>query len=298
MKIVQVDELPIKSKADKSGQHAGGRGGPGHSGREIFDSAKLERDGSLPDNFYFGISYAPAGSFMTPRHHHNFDQMRYMIDGEWHDPNGVLKSGSLGVFPEGTYYGPQDNPEDAGTVLVMQFGGASGSGYVDKEVMRKAAAELKANGEGKFEGGLYRRNAGVAGPEVQDAYEAIWEHVNKRPVEYPEPQYPSPIFIDSNVFPWTPLDGVEGVSEKALGTFTSCQYKVARYRVAPGARFEAAGRGVYFVLSGSGALESGPFRDHTTLYLEEDEKAIFEASYVADILYLGLPPIGLMQSAA
>jgi len=297
MKILHVDEIPLKSKGDGSG-HAGGRAGPGHGGREIFDPTVLDRDGSRPDSFYFGISYAKPGDFMTPRHHHNFDQMRYMIEGRWQDPAGVLEAGSLGIFPEGTYYGPQDQADDYGTVLIMQFGGASGAGYVDKNLMRKAAAELKAKSTGAFVGGVYRRNAGVDGPPVQDAYEAIWEHVMQRPIDYPKPQYPSPIFIDSNVFPWTPVEGVAGVDEKALGTFTSCQYRVARYRLAPGARFVATGRGVYFVLSGAGALESGPFRDQTALYLEEDEKATFVASQTSDILCLGLPRMALIQAPA
>lgn len=294
MKIVHVDEIPLKSKGDGSG-HAGGRGGPGHSGREIFDPTVLQRDGSRPDSFYFGISYANPGDFMTPRHHHNFDQMRYLIEGRWQDPAGVMEAGWLGVFPEGTYYGPQDQPDDRGTVLVIQFGGASGAGYVDKNLMRKASAELKAMGTGKFEGGVYRRNPGVEGKPVQDAYEAIWEHVKQRPIEYPEPQYASPVLIDSNVFPWRPLKGVTGVEEKALGTFTSCQYRVARYRLAAGAEFVATGRGVYFVLSGAGKLESGPFRDQTSLYLEEGEQASFIASQISDVLYLGLPRMALMQ---
>ena len=297
MKIVQVDEMPVKSKGDGSG-HAGGRGGPGHSGREIFDPTVLGRDGTRPDSFYFGISYAGPGAFMTPRHHHNFDQMRYMIKGTWHDPAGVLEDGCLGVFPEGTWYGPQDNPDDEGTVLVIQFGGASGAGYVDKNLMRKAAAELKTRNAGVFEDGLYKRNPGIDGPPVQDAYEAIWEAVKQRPITYPQAQYPTPIFVDSQAFPWMPVDGMPGVDQKALGTFTSCQYSVARYQLAAGARFVAKGRGVYFVLSGSGTLADGPFRKETALYLEEGEDAWFEATEISDILYLGLPRLSLIGELA
>lgn len=296
MKIVQVDEIPLKSKGDGKG-HAGGRGGPGHSGREIFDPTVLGRDGTRSDSFYFGISYANPGAFMTPRHHHNFDQMRYMIKGQWHDPAGVLEDECLGVFPEGTWYGPQDNPDDAGTVLVIQFGGASGAGYVDKNLMRKAAAELKAANEGFFEEGLYKRNPGVEGPPVQDAYEAIWERVKQRPIEYPKAQYPTPIFIDSRAFPWAPVDGADGVEQKALGTFTSCQYRVARYRLEAGAEYTVSGRGVYFVLSGEGTLEDEPFRAETSLYLEEGESANYVATQAADILYLGLPTMALISVA-
>ena len=292
MKILKIDEVPLKSKGGSSG-HSAGRGGPGHSGYEIFDPMTLQRDGSRSDNFYFGLSTAPRGSFSTPRHHHNFDQMRYMLEGEWNDPSGSLKPGSLGVFPEGTWYGPQTD-ESFGTVLILQFGGASGAGYMDKNLMRNAAAELRTKNVGVFEDGLYKRNPGVDGPPVQDSYEAIWEYVNQRPMVYPEPQYPTPIFVDSNVFPWTPIEGLEGVEEKALGTFTSCQYRVARYKLAPGARYVAKGRGVYFVLSGSGTLEDGPYADRTSLYLEEGEEATYVASQTSDIIYFGLPRMALI----
>ena len=296
MKILQIDDVPLKSKGDGNG-HAGGRGGPGHSGREIFDPTVLNRDGERPDSFYFGLSTGAPGMFSTPRHHHNFDQMRYMLEGHWEDPAGVLKPGSLGVFPEGTWYGPQKD-DSWGTVLIIQFGGASGAGYVDKNLMRRAAAELKQKNTGVFEDGSYKRNPGVEGPPVQDAYEAIWEYVKGRPMEYPEAQYPTPIFVDSNVFPWTPVEGQEGVEEKALGTFTSCQYRVARYKLTPGTTFLAKGRGVYFVLSGEGRLADGPYRDQTSLYLEEDEQATYVASKESDILYFGLPRMALIQAPA
>ncbi len=296
MKIRQIEDVPVISKGDGKG-HAGGRGGPGHRGHEIFDPTVLGRDGSRADSFYFGLSYHQGDDFSIPRHHHNFDQMRYMLEGRWEDPNGFLEPGYLGVFPEGTWYGPHKN-EGKGAVLILQFGGASGAGYIDKNLMRKAAAELKAMNVGVFEDGVYKRNPGVEGPPVQDAYEAIWEHVMKRPMEYPQAQYESPIFVNSNVFPWTPVDGVVGVQEKVLGTFTSCQYRVARYRLAPGARFEAKGRGVYFVLSGEGQLAEGPYRDRTSMYLEEDEKATYAASQTSDILYLGLPRMELINVPA
>ena len=288
MKIVQIDELAPRSRGDGTG-HAGGRGGPGHISIDIFTAEILERDGDSPDNFTWNLSTARPGDFMTPRHHHNFDQIRYMIDGRWEDPTGVMEPGCISLITEGTWYGPQDSETDAGTVLVLQIGGANGWGYVPKGRMRAATAELKARGEGEFRDGAYHRNPGIAGQPVQDAYEAVWEYIKQRKVVYPKPQYPTPIFIDTNVFPWTPVEGTAGVEIKALGTFTSCQYSFARFRVAPGAAFESKGRGVHYVLSGEGQLADGPYRPQTALYLEEGETAMFTASQTSDILFFGLP---------
>lgn len=296
MKIVQVDQLADRSRGDGSG-HAGGRGGPGHSSRDIFTAEILGRDGTRRDNFTWNLSTTKPGEFMTPRHHHNFDQIRYLLDGRWEDPTGLMLPGTLSLFTEGTWYGPQDSETDCGTMLILQTGGANGWGYVSKERMRAAAAELKTKNLGVFQGGSYHRNPGVEGQPVQDAYEAIWEYINQRPVEYPKPQYPTPIFIDTNVFPWMPVKDLEGVDIKALGTFTSCQYSFARYRLAPGAKWQASGRGVFFALSGAGKLEDEAYRQQTALYLEEGETATWVASEVSDILFLGLPNLEYLHEA-
>ncbi len=288
MKIVQVDELSFQSRADL------GRGGSGHKARTVLNSDVLGRDPDRADNFYFGLSSSAEGEFSSPRHRHVFDQFRYMIDGEGDYPEGLMTAGVLGYFPQGAYYGPQERLY--GTLFILQFGGPSGHGYLDRKQIQAASAEMKAAKAGYFEGGTYYRERGAGGFAAQDAHEAIYEHVRKRPVEYPAPQYISPVLIDTNAFPWMPVEGAPGLYEKALGTFTSCRYGVARYKLEPGAELAAAGRGVYVVLSGSGTVEGEAARQYTTLYLEDGERGRFTADLEMDVLVLGLPSLSLMQA--
>ena len=46
-----------------------------------------------------------ANAFATPRHRHNFDQVRIMMDGSFgFGPSLVQHKGSVGYFSEGTHY--------------------------------------------------------------------------------------------------------------------------------------------------------------------------------------------------
>jgi hypothetical protein len=280
MKIVQTDEVPVTGSPKV-------RGGSGHSSQIMFSSDVLGRDSERPDNFFMQVSYLEEGQFSTPRHRHNFEQFRFMVQGTADYPEGQMTDGTLGYFPEGVYYGPQQKV--IGTTVIVQFGGPSGSGFVDRKQMRTAFEALQADGTGVFRDGTFYRNPGVEGPPEQDGNEAIIEYTRKTPVVYPQGQYATPILINSNAFPWTPLHGAAGVEEKALGTFSSAKLSTARYKLDPGATLPAVGRALYLVLSGTGQLAEEPFRILTALYLEEGENTTFTASDTSDILMLGLP---------
>ena len=280
MKIVQGDQVPIAE-------------GPSATRQGVLNKQRIllgERDS--PGHFMFGVFYQ-IGNFYSPRHSHNFDQWRFQLEGDCgFDRNGTMKPGSLGYFPEGAYYGPQSS-DQPNTIVVMQFGGPSGSGYLDGLRTAEAAKEMKTFGH--FEKGVFHRNEGVKGKRTMDAYQATWEFVHKRPMVLAKPQYADPILMDTNAYRWMPLDGAPGVEEKAFGTFTDCKIRSARYKLDPGAVLRATGRGVFFVLSGGGTVETEPYRRFTAVYLETNEAATFTASATTEILLFGQPEIARMK---
>jgi hypothetical protein len=234
--------------------------------------------------------------FFSPRHRHNFDQFRYQLEGEFDfDRNGKMKPGILGYFPEGTPYGPQSSSVSSLT-LTLQFGGASGSGYMTQEQMEAGMAELKKHG--RFEKGVFRRNEGEEGKRNVDGYQAIWEYVNKRPMKYPEPRYHDPIMINPEHFAWMPVEGAAGVYEKLLGVFTERGTHGRRVRLEPGAKFRIAGRSLYFVLSGEGRVSDARYRCYTTLLCERGEETTFAATTPSEILVLGLPRLDVAAAHA
>jgi hypothetical protein len=225
--------------------------------------------------------------FFSPRHKHNFDQVRYQLEGEFDfDRNGRMTPGIIGYFPEGTPYGPQSSSVTSLT-LVLQFGGASGSGYMTQEQMEAGIAELKLSG--RFEKGVYRRNADNEGKRNLDGYQAVWEHVNKRPMRYPEPRYHDPLMMNPAHFAWVPCEAAQGVHEKLMGVFTERSCALRFLRLEPQARLEASGRCIYFVIDGRGRLAGADYRRHTTLFCAAGDTTAFEAVTATEILALGLP---------
>jgi hypothetical protein len=233
--------------------------------------------------------------FYSPRHRHNFDQFRYQLEGEFDfDRNGKMKPGILGYFPEGTPYGPQSSSVSSLT-LTLQFGGASFSGYMAQEQMEAGMTELKKHG--RFEKGVYRRNDGEEGKRNVDGYQAIWEHVNGRPMKYPEPRYHDPVMINPEHFSWVP-EGTSGVFGKLLGMFSERGTEARLLLLEPTATFRAAGRRIYFILSGTGRVAGDNYRRFTTVLCERAEETSFTASAATEILVLGLPKLEIAATHA
>ena len=280
MRIVQADQVEWK----RGLQH---RGGTFHY-RHLLDGTP-----GTPGNFQFNIGRL-EGDFSSPRHRHNFDQFRFQIEGTMNfDRNGKMTAGTFGYFPEGAAYGPQSS-EGRSVTAVLQFGSASGSGYLSREEVYAGTEELKKFGV--FKDGIFRRNDDVEGRRNVDGYQAIWEHAHGERMEYPKPRYRDPIMVDPANYEWIAVAGMPGVFEKPLGTFTERLCGAALVRLARGATYHAAGRGVYLVVSGSGILHDQPYRQFTALHLDDCEEADVVAREETEILRLALPDLSGLRA--
>ena len=179
-----------------------------------FKTLLTGEDGAL-DNFrlYF---VRQQGEVDVPRHKHNFDQIRMCLEGgkQNYGKDKWIAPGEIAYFPEGTPYGPeQSNTERLS--ITLQFGGASRSGFISSARVQKAMDEMKEFGT--FEKGIFKRTGQLAPGEKrnQDAYEAIWEHVNKRKLVYPKPRYGEPILMKPENFEWEACEGPAGLCEEA-----------------------------------------------------------------------------------
>jgi hypothetical protein len=273
MRMVHGDEVEWK----RGLQHRGGtfhyrhllNGTPGSLGNFQFDIGQLE------------------GDFASPRHRHNFDQFRFQLEGTMNfDRDGKMPAGALGYFPEGVAYGPQSS-EGRSVTAVLQFGGASGAGYLSRQEIQAGTEELKKFGT--FQGGVFRRNDDAGGRRNADAYQAIWEHVHGRRMVYPKPRYRAPIMLDPENYAWLADDNIPGVSRKPFGTFTERQCGATLIQLARGANYRAAGRSVYLILSGAGVVGRAPYRQLTALHLDDGEAADIAAHDETELLGFVLP---------
>ena len=282
MKIVQAEDVPLLRGLEH-------RGGTFHARR------LMEGEPGTLDNFCLTLGQM-GGDFFSPRHRHNFEQIRFQVEGTLdYDRDGKLSAGMVGYFPEGMRYGPQtQNPDEVPKTLVLQCGGASGSGYLSRDEIKAATDELQAFGA--FENGVFRRNDDAPGKRNLDGFQAIWEHVHGRPMEFPEPRYPQPIMMNPASYAWLPVDGEPGVQEKPLGTFSECRTEAGFLKLDPGAVHQAGGRAIYFVVAGAGAVDGKPLTKHTTVLVESGERARLSATETTELFRVGLPRLDALLS--
>jgi hypothetical protein len=253
----------------------------------------LTGDDRAADNFVLILARQDA-HFSTERHRHNFDQFRFAIRGDMNVGQGIkLREGQLGYFTEGAPYGPQDDPLDEAAPgerlhLTLQFGGATGHGYLGPDRLRACRDELRKHGE--FVDVLYHRHDG----KTLGGLDAVWQHAFRRKLEYPKPRYSEPIIIDPNSFRWKPGRDAAGVQRKHLGTFTEREIWAEIVRLRPGARWTPAGgdaRQLLFVLSGSGTAGSARLTPHSSVQVDPGERIEIGSDDTMELLIFGLPPI-------
>lgn len=251
----------------------------------------LNGDENAKDNFRL-IYAEQKGEFSGPRHRHNFDQVRYCISGAMnYGPDCWVNAGEVAYYPEGGYYGPEVSDKES-VVLALQFGGPSGLGFTGSRRIAEGMEELKAFGT--FEKGIFRRSGELA-PGTrrnQDAFEAVWEHLRGRKLEYPTPRYPGPILIKPDSIAWAPYGTDGGAFIKRLGVFTECSLDISMLKIDAHGELairQRAGTQVGMVLSGAGQIGGEKYDALSAFSLQRDEAAHVRAETQTVMLLIGLP---------
>lgn len=254
-----------------------------------FKTLLTGEDGAL-DNFrlYF---VRQQGEVDVPRHKHNFDQVRMCLEGgkQNYGKDKWIAPGEIAYFPEGTPYGPEQSDTER-LSITLQFGGASRSGFISSARVQKAMDEMKAFGT--FEKGIFKRGGELAPGEKrnQDAYEAIWEHVNQRKLVYPKPRYGEPILMKPENFDWEPCDGQRGLAKRDLCAFSERHLQFSVLKLDPGARGRQPSRDgiqIGFVLQGTGTVNGQALRKFSAFSGREEFALASDEGM--EVLLVGLP---------
>lgn len=274
--IVRADDLPwgeslVKHRHASAMRH-----------KRLFDGEPW-----TPDNY--GLALADESSeYYSPSHRHLWDQIRYCLDGAV--PIGRTMSvhaGEVAYFPEGVRYGPQEGGPDR-LVLVLQFGGASRSGYLSPEQIDEGRRQLEQ--VGRFEGGLFKRDDG--GRVQQDAYEAVWEQVFDAAVVYPTPVVQAPIVMNPDAYPAADVEGVPGLRRRSLGTFEPRGLRLDVIDLAAGSGYPLGADGAIvlgWVIEGSGSVDGAPVTARTALRCTAGGSGVLTAAADTSVLLVHLP---------
>ena len=262
----------------------------GHRSGQIDFKRLLQGNPGASDNFELSI-VRTTGDYFTPRHRHNFDQVRFCLEGAMNfAPSRDLTAGTVGYFPEGTFYGPQQDTQGS-IVLLLQMGGAAGYGFMSYQQLNSGYERL--SDMGNFSGGAFSRTTAEGKTVRKDGYEAIWEYVSGRPVEYPPPRFEEPIVMRADNFKWMPAG--DGYEAKQLGSFGERGLTIGFVRGAGGAFHrlgDLAAPELLFVIRGSlREISSGRELDtHSAIYVDSSDRgATFEVVEDAEILFIRMP---------
>jgi hypothetical protein len=144
---------------------------------------------------------------------------------------------------------------------------------------------------------VFRRTSG-AGKKNTDAMQAIWEHINGRPMVYPKPRLLNPAFMDPENYVWSALDSSGNVSEKLFAVFSDRGADSRLVKLEAGARHGFSGRAVFYTMSGKGTVAGQPLREMTSFYLDTKETAEIVADETVEILQLGMPNLSGQTKSA
>jgi len=249
----------------------------------------VQGDPDAPGNFEWSIVRF-GEDYTTPRHHHNFSQIHYVLEGlhEW-APGYDMPEESVTYSPEGVFYGPQQG--HGALVLGLQFGDASGSGFMSYDRLAEGNKRLNERRDGEFSGGVWRYVDAEGNRRNQDGYEAIWEEVHGRPVEYPAPRYQTPVTMLPEAFAWIPTEE-PGIEAKHLGTFTERCTTIGFQRYTSGATHRVRDRRspqLHFVLEGTLRVGDGVHGRWTAFKFDAGEEATLEALEPTTTYVIGLP---------
>jgi hypothetical protein len=276
----------VEWRVSGAGSHRGGNNSVG---------TLLEGDPDSPGNYALTIvrtGDSPGGS---PRHRHDFEQIRLPLVGpQSYAPGKEVPVGWLGYFPEGVRYGPFDQyPERE--FLLLQCGGPSGNGFLPYHRWREIGAELAEHG--RFENGFYEDELDGGNVRRQDAFEAILERARSRPIAYPMPRYESPIILNPEAFDWLSIDHAPGVSERHLGAFNERGSEISQLSLEAAASYsiDADERvRLFFLSKGSVEVSDVMLTLHSAFSLAPLESEITvtnaaQSGEQAELLVLSLP---------
>jgi hypothetical protein len=229
----------------------------------------------------------------SPRHHHTFDQIRYIMSGYAQYGDLRIPENTVIYLPETAHYGPNVvHADEPGLGLEIQFGGASGNGYPSMAQWRKGKEELPTR-DGEMIDGVWVTIDENGNRHNQDGFEALWETIWHDKAHYAPPRYNDQVYMTPENFNWIEDPRFEGVARKNLGVFTERELRIGFIRVDKGASFlfgEAPAPEIVVVTKGAISWNGETHPRLTAFATTADEEPhTLTGAEDAELYYLKLP---------
>ncbi|KPF78087.1 hypothetical protein IP88_04850 [alpha proteobacterium AAP81b] len=251
----------------------------------LFKDLLVGDDG--PENYLLALVKIDD-SYQTPRHRHNFDQVRVMLEGGFGFGDQVQDEGSIGYFGEGTAY--EQKSIGPNVHLLLQCANASRAAYFGRDTLRRGNQELQR--VGRFENGVFSHRDADGRLHNKDGFEAVWEHLAGEPVRYQPPRYERPVIFYPDRFAAVPVRGAPGVTQRHFGSFSERCLALAEIGVVAGATAQlgtADQRSLYYALAGTAEIAGTAVVAGAALGLAAGETASAAATDDLRLLEFRLP---------
>jgi hypothetical protein len=250
----------------------------------------LQGDDDSPNNYLLNVGLTGSGGWGTPRHRHNFDQIRYVLKGKYPaSPHKIMGEGSVAYFPESVYYGPQDRPEGL-EMMVIQFGGASGVGFLSTPRREAANEALKA--KGTFKDGVFTWIDDKGQKHNVDGAVACYEEATGKKLVLAPARYDDVVMMDPEAYEWAKTDR-PGIWTKLLGTFTERNLRIGLIKLDGGAAYNTGSRSqieLMFMSRGEVEIDGKTYVAKTALELLPSDRPVdIEAHEESLFLTVQLP---------
>ncbi len=248
------------------------------------------------DNYEFALVRVDD-TYDTPRHNHNFDQVRIMLEGRFDFGGQVQEAGTVGYFPAGTYY--TQSARGPSVTLLLQIGAACRQGYLDFSQVRNAAAELARIGE--FKEGMYHYEDEAGRQRSVDGYEAVFKHAAGFAPRNPEPRFEEPVIV--NVDAVEPRPSRDGGATRYFGTFNeyglTLQQRVAKAGETVTLQPRPGQKALYYVMAGRLDTEAaGDLTEGMAIELMAGERITGTVRDDLVVYQIDLPHFGEAASSA
>lgn len=239
------------------------------------------------DNFWLAL-FRVSGAYDTPRHAHNFEQVRIMIEGTFNFGDQDQVEGTIGYFCEGTPYNQAARGDSI--TLLLQCEGASRARYLSLSEQR-AAGQAMVEAGGTFTEGLYDGPDGRGGTMKRDGALALWEWTCGSRPTIPTAKFEKPVIMHSDRFDY--FEREDGIGEKHLATFGERALSIAELKVPAGKRLvherDSHPHTLFFLKSGTGTVVGRPFSRGFAADLTPKDEFEFLADNNSELIRLSLP---------
>jgi hypothetical protein len=259
----------------------------------------------LKDNAPDGLSFKFFRSqpqadnvFVTPRHRHSFQQVRWTESGAInYGPDQYIREGEIAYFPRGTYYGPQ--VKDSGVGALLQFGFGAEHQWGEPWDSYRAIVMKELGSRGRFERGLYVDVDPDTGEERErDSSLVVYTEQYKlhtgEDFIVPDPGYEAPVLMHPNAFEYQQVS--KGKEIKHLGSFfnypgPNADIHFSMVRLTDGGAYDFVDERAQVAWTTSAGLtvDGKTYPELTWLYSPRGETASVSAASPLELYVIDLP---------